>query len=222
MEEKKAAESIFEMILDNVPENFVRKIAEITPILYQEAFERAFNDPAWGPFEARYILPHQRRVLFEAQFRTIAGECGLLTTNRWHAGRNCNYTAVRAGRIVCTASAVESESAIARPAVSRRQHAAVNYLLQNPTFSFIDTAEVFKADTIYAMVTHGPDQVDLRAVGFLNIGIPAFHTGAWVEHYPLSELIRGYNERKKTHAQLEEVQDRVSPQVRKRRKGGSA
>ena len=217
MEKSKYQPDLLGKVLDQIPEGFIRQISNVLPRVYNEAYVRSFHDPAWGEPEGLYILPHNRRVLFEYQFRQLALDSGLEASPWLHAGRNCVYTAVKSGQFLLTASAVESENDLTRPAVSRRQHASINRLLQNPTFAFIDTSNFYTVDTIYTIVTHGPDKGEPKEPGFLSLGIPSSDGRSWVKRYPFVELLQGYTSRKDT---AEKVRDLAMPTLKRKRKGG--
>ena len=221
MEQKTMPLSLFDLILDYVPEVFIRRLMNITPIVYEEAWERSYSDPAWDSPEARFIHPLHRRVLLESQFRRIGKEVGLGTAVQFHNGRNCEYSAVKVGPFFATISAVETEKVFPRQAVSREQNAMVNCLLDQMTFpSFIPDSTDDETQTIYAIITHGPDRSDLKKPGFLNFGIPRPSGRSWAEQYPFPKLVEGYNARRNTAAGVETIPDMAAPRVKRKRESG--
>lgn len=210
---------LFKLVLDQVPSDFVRRVVEVLPNLYHEAYQRSFHDPALEAPEARYILPHQRRVLFERQFRRIASDCGLPTVILPHAGRNCGYTLVRAGQFVLTASAVRGENELVRPAVSRRQHATVNRFMRSPTFSFFNPPSIYEANEIYGILLHGPDAGDQKLPGFACLGFSSADTRQWIENFPLQRVMLAQAGQISIATQLEEQEDKAVPVLKKTKKG---
>ena len=198
--------NLFELTLDHVPEVFIRRLMHIVPIVYQEAWERSYSDPAWDEPEARFIHPLHRRVLVESQFRRIGREVGLDTRVELHNGQNCEYSVVRAGPFFVTVSAVETEKVFPRQAVSREQNSLVNFMLDQMTFpSMIPHASDEDAQTVYAIITHGTDGGNLRSPGFLNFGIPRASGRSWAEQFSFTRLINGYDTRRNACATMETI-----------------
>ena len=139
MEQKTMPLSLFDLILDYVPEVFIRRLMNITPIVYEEAWERSYSDPAWDSPEARFIHPlHQESAPGEPISSDWKGGGARRQQSSSHNGRNCEYSAVKVGPFFATISAVETEKVFPRQAVSREQNSMVNFLLDQMTFpSFI-------------------------------------------------------------------------------------
>lgn len=221
MEQKTTPLNLFDMIIDHVPEVFIRRLMDITPIVYQEAWERSYSDPAWDSPEARFIHPLHRRVLLESQLRRIGTDVGLETAVQSHNGRNCEYGAVKVGPFFVTISAVETEKVFPRQAVSREQNSRVNFMLDQMTFpSLIPDSTDDEMPTIYAIITHGPDRSDLKKPGFLNFGVPRPSGRSWAEQYSFTKLVEAYNARRNAVAGIETIPDRAAPSVKRKRESG--
>ena len=66
------------LLTEELPYSFLAGLWESRDRIYQEAYDKAYADPTWGEPEARYMLPHFRRSVFEAVFRNSGLDAGLI------------------------------------------------------------------------------------------------------------------------------------------------
>jgi hypothetical protein len=216
-----------ELLLGEVPLRFWESMAKGAPVLYKEAYSRAYKETAWGEPEAKYMLPHHRRSFFEYLFRTSALTAGLIAVSEPNFAGNCEYTLVRAGRLVFTASHVDGENEVVRPSLFRKQNAIVNRILSNPTLKAENSDEVifnppklYEADEISAIITHGAISNDPSTFGFVRVVFPSADSTKYVANFDMFEIYTISLNRAQAKAQADVV-DIAIPKLRKKKKGES-
>src|SRR5205085_7818130 len=112
-------ESLRDLLIEDVPLRFTTGLIQKLPVIYKEAFGRAYEDSSWNEPEAHYILGHYRRVLFEPVFRREAAKAGLKVRVELNAANNCHYTLVHTGRFILTESHVRNKSDAPKHAIFR-------------------------------------------------------------------------------------------------------
>lgn len=213
---------LVELMVGELPASFVVALQQALPNIYQEAYQQAFSQPLWEKSEGRYLVGHLRHALFEAQFRNAAREAGLKTGLTRVPIGSYEYSYVRAGKLLLTASALPSEDDIVRPAFFRQQHALVNHFLSNPTLPIIDPPDLTSVDTIYGIVIHVPYAEDKAQCSYAGIAIPNEGTTEWVEQLSLADLSKA--QAQATQAKPETTEDRAHPRKKdegQRKKEGS-
>ena len=127
------------------------------------------------------------------------------------------YSLVRSKRLVLTQSAVQHEWQMARPALFREQHAALNEFFMSPTlFNWEDSlAKLSDPGCPYAILFHGPAPGRSSELGFLALGFPREGQRDTTFRFPLS-LIQ--QEQAGLKMPSENIEDRVNPKFRKKRK----
>jgi len=213
-----SVETLIEMLIDDVPLRFVKAVIERTPLVYKEAYSRSYEEPAWDEPEAQYIIGHNRRVVFEKMYRTEAINAGLAVDVQSN-GRNCSYTLVRSGRFILTASHVQNQSEVTKPALFREQFAGINKLLTNPLLPFLelDPLQLSRADNVYAIVLHGCESRNPQNVGFMRLAFPSADSEAYVANLCLFELQQKMALRKRAIPQEEKIVDLARPRLKKKK-----
>jgi hypothetical protein len=212
-----SVQALVEMLIADLPVKFISGLIERTPLVYQEAFSRSYEEPTWEEEEAYYILGHNRRVIFESMFRAEAVKAGLAVDVKDN-GRNCPYTLVRAGRFILTASHAHSQNDIIQRAIFRNQHAGVNRLLINPLLPIpeLDPARLSEADSIYILLLHGEEFKNPRQLGFMRVAFPSAGTESYVENLCLFKLHQEMLVRSNAIPQEEPIIDLAQPRIKKK------
>jgi len=211
---------LIDLLIKELPPSFITDLQHAVPNIYREAHQQAFVQPLWEDSEARYLIGHFRHALFAAHFRKAARNAGLKTGLQRVPTGSYQYTWVRAGRLLLTASAVQSEDdAELRYAEFREQHATVNHLLTNPVLPFMDQADLNALETVYGIVVHAPYEDDKSQCSYVGIGIPAHETMQWVERLSLAELSKAQAETNR--AETEQLEDQAFPRKKDKRKEGT-
>ncbi len=226
MKKKNANEELFNVLGSDIPISFLRDIPHIQVQSYSEANECVKNDYRFAEPEAKYLLPHIRRAKFEQLFRRRALDCGLVATVE-STRKNANYTLVRAGRFLLTASFAHNEKEFVRPAHFRSQHAYLNSLLGQMDM-FKPKGDVPPND-LYGIIRHGVsktkseskrDEESKDESYFLTIAIPSEDNKSWVGNYDLLDMIKVNEERINRMDSAEELDIAVPMPKRKDIQGG--
>jgi hypothetical protein len=135
-----------------------------------------------------------------------------------HAGGNCGYVLVRAGKLIITAHHVLGPNHFVRPCKSRDQNASVNQWLDTLILDgIIELPTLGDASSINAYVLHGIE-VEERAqrifeTPFLQVAIPDAELNRYQKNYPIGELIGAYSTSPVATAPITIIPDRATPTI---------
>ena len=208
---------LLDLVSVELPQKWVMEVMRVWPQLYKEAYERSFNDPAYDTTEGHDKIGVERRALCEKQFRRISVDHGLDAKAIPNRRKTSYYSLLRSGRLILTQSAVQHEWQMARPAMFREQHAALNEFFMSPTLFDWERALPNLSDPgcPYAVLFHGPAPGKPSELGFLVLGFPREGKRDTPFRFPLS-LIAQTQSGKWTPA--DDIEDRVNPRFRKKKK----
>ena len=217
---------LLNLFVTSVPESFLQRISDRQPALYREAWEQA-NDPSWEEQERRYIEPHLRRILMEAELRQAAEDQGFRSFNLPHAASNCDYVLVKAGRIILTAHQVSRSGESVRPCVSRKQNAGVNRWLDELPLEGVLREPLPSLETgasILAYLIHGRFRVQRKEEEplnlFMRIAIPeSGDLTRYIRNWSIDELMGAYVAMRSD--EIPATEDLVTPRVRQKREEGN-
>lgn len=182
---------LFNALTNSLPVGFLRKLNSGVPGIYSEAYEMAYRSPVISEPEAEYLMPHNRRAIFETFFRKSALESGLQAISQLNVRSTAKYSVVKAGLFYITASYVNEPGKFVRPAHFRNQHASLNYLLAQQRITAFDTPEMLqgRADGIYCILLHGPDRKEKMKPGFMEFAFPNHNNNDWVDLLRFSDVL---------------------------------
>ena len=171
--------TLAQLLLADIPPALVRQILEVLPTVYNNAHDQVFEDPQLGEPEAKYLLGHRRRALFETQFRAIAIGCGLRVAMHTPANGGCEHVQVVCGRFRLITCHVQSPGAFPQHSDCREQYAGVNEHISQIDWLAVPSEPGEEA--LFGVLTHASDRHDARTFRSAQIGIPdpAFET--WVD-----------------------------------------
>ena len=186
-------------LMELVPDEFFRYIAARQDLLYREAQEMAYRETLWRGPEAAYMVGHFRRALFENLLRESAELSGLSVVDNQHAGDNVGYVLVTAPGTEFTIHSVDNPNRFVRECVSRKQHAAVNRLVdgyldgtlrQNPP-------RLDGEKPVYHLILHGTEERTdesgkLYRSTFLRVAIPDAELKRYRRNYNVPEILQWY------------------------------
>lgn len=217
MQHGQPVSSYYEVLRDEIPTILLEKLRQSQRFIYEEAYGRAFMDIFPEP-EARDLIGHVRRALFETQLAKIAAECGLPCEVHTNKKRTEHHRVVRIGRLDLTAACVRSRKQKPRFAHYRTQ-ASISSLFAFPTFDFLPKPESYNKDRLYIVVIHGPDPRAINRHGFVCIGIPDKNWRQWLELVSVDELLEAQKLRTEVAAK-ERVVDLATPKPKKAKEEG--
>ena len=169
-------DSLQVLFRQTVPVEFVDHLTRRQRWVYEEANRQCYDNPLWTEAEARYILGHTERVLFENEMRKGAVSFGIDWENANHVGDNCTYVKVVSGKFKMTGHRVPCPGYFVRPAESRKQEAAVNRFMDGYVLDgalSIPLPLLKQAKQIAAYILHGTtvDENGEKKL-FLQLAIP--------------------------------------------------
>lgn len=217
--------AILRAVTRSIPPKFIRRVRDIMPQVYAEAYGRTYGDPLFGKDspEAHDLIGQERHFIFQARLPKIAQECGLSCPAVANPRGTSYYRLLRAGRFILTASAVRSPQETPRFALFRKQLAAVNNLLVQRVLEFMPLAEIQDKETgsFSAIIVHGPHYNNPALPGFIHLGVPSPRRQAWVFCEPLEYILQAYKVDFSAIA-AETLLDKAQPKRRqiRRSKGG--
>ena len=198
-------ETLAELLVADLPPSFVSRLLEALPKIYVSALERVQEIEPLGEEEVNYLLGHMRRVLFEAEFRSIASDCGLRLEMHQPEKGGCSHVRVITGRFQLIGCHVQSPGSFPRHSDCREQYSAVN--------ECISQQEMFPAGSqpgehsLYGILTHAAEPKDNSAFRSAQIGFPDVEFIEWVEE-PVDLLDVQDNQRLRYQA-VEDLQAQV-------------
>ncbi|MEO0437314.1 MAG: hypothetical protein AAF098_10435 [Pseudomonadota bacterium] len=164
-------EFLTDMLAADLPSRFIAKLLSELPIIYAEAFARAYDDPSWGKREGDYMLGHTRRSLYEQASRAAAEASGIRVQQHIPKRGNVSHVRVLAGRFVLVGSHVATPGGFPVHSDCRKQFAEINQHLEQGDLFTIESKP--GEHSLYAFITHtsvpgAPNQFRSAQVGFPN------------------------------------------------------
>ena len=219
--------ALLQALARNIPARFLKRVLQVLPQVYVEAYARTYKDPLFGRDspEAHDLIGQERHYIFQAKLPEVASECKLGCAAALNPRSTGSYRVIRAGQFVLTASSVRSPNDRPGFALFRKKLAAVNNLLDQRVLEFMPLAEIQSADvgTFTGIIIHGPQLHNPSEVGFVSLGIPSPRQKRWVFCEPLDYILQA----QKVDASpvtAETLFDKVQPRRRRTRRseGGKA
>jgi hypothetical protein len=206
-----------------VPEEFLRYIAQRQELIYGEARAIARENPRFRDPEVFAIVGHVTRACFESLLREAAEASQVDWADAMHAGNNLGYVKVRAGRFRITAHQVATPGEFVRDAVSRRQDAAVNDYVGQLELQYdgrVPFPRLASAAEIQAYVLYGQiDRVDSKAGAdpqpFLRLAIPDAGLTKYHVNCSFDYLMQGYLDDSRSGKRPRAPEDRRIPRTKK-------
>jgi len=206
------------------PKQFFTRLAERQQAIYAQSIAISFKDQSWESPEGNYILPHNRRILFESEFRKAAKDCKLHAFDSAHAGDNCTYVMVKADGLIITEHYVDGPKQFVRPAESRKQNAAVNNWLDEYTDENLLTQPLPKLgrNAIYLNLLHGctlmtspeGELVVNSESCFLRIAIPDDESQKYLYNWSIQEVLMAYATAPDSAAAPQAIEDKAQPRTK--------
>ena len=210
-------------LVDSLPVNFLSHLHQSIPGVYSEAYAMAFDAPTLQKPEAEYLMPHNRRALFETSFRQAAIDSGLKASAKPNRRATASYSLIEAGPFLITASYVCEPRKFVRSALFRNSHAELNkYLAQGQLFGEEKKEEedsTAKANKIYCILLHGADAENSKKLGFMQFAFPDMENKKWVDDFDFMDVMNTSLNRKATASHQE--QDNAYPSVKRKTQRGS-
>ena len=175
------------ILLAALPEKFLAGLASDLPRIYKESHEAMHNDPLLGEAEAAYVTPHYRRGIFEKTLRKWASQSNLDAAVEPNPKRTSEYTVVRAGPFLLTASYSTERWARVRYAQFRTNYIALNRILSQRLL-FPEQTDDGSAP-IYCVMVHGPSIGDRSTPGFFDFHFPNPAGDDYLASFSLDELL---------------------------------
>lgn len=191
---------LFGAFVSALPFNFLAALRNDLPQIYREAHEHFAQDPLLEGPDAGAVIPHYRRALFETRFRRAAAEAGLEASVRDNSRRTSQYSIVRSGNFVMTASYVNERSSTVRAAEFRSDFAGLNKLLSQMSFEGMeaeDESRQMDGETIYCILLHGPNPDDKTQPGFMTWAFPHHTSKGWVAEYEFVDVYEAAEQKQK-------------------------
>lgn len=208
---------LFTALSNDLPVGFLRSLNSGVPGVYSEAYEMAYTSAVISEPEAEYLMPHNRRAIFETFFRAQALTNGLQAVSQPNIRLTAKYSVVKAGKFYITASYVSEPGKFVRPAHFRGKHAALNRYLSQQRIEIFDTPDVLQGeeDGIYCILLHGPDKNNKTQLGFMEFAFPNKNNTDWVDTFKFSDVLAASEQRL-----IIPMADNAKPKLKKQRKRG--
>jgi len=168
-----------QLLVSDIPPALVRRLLEVLPGVYADADAQVHEDPQLGEPEARYLLGHRRRALFETQFRDIAISTGLRVAMHAPSNGGCEHVQIMCGRFRLIACHVPSPGAFPQHSDSREQYAGINEHISQADWLAM-TSEPGE-EALFGVLTHTSERHDQSRFRSAQIGFPNTGFTAWVE-----------------------------------------
>lgn len=167
---------LVELVKKEIPLGWLYKWTHSLPSIYMNAFSETKS--LYDKPEAQDLIPYARRAKAEEVLRLISdGYPQATATVEKNCAHNWNYTQVRFGTLIITASHVKHPDAVVRSARFRETLARPN--LQMHLFRSVEE-EVAGLNTYYGILLHGPDIRDPRKPGFAYLAFPSHDSASYV------------------------------------------
>ena len=198
-----------------VPEGFLRFIAERQESLYEEALAQCRENPRLKTPEISALAGHAKRAFFEALLRDAAKVNDMPYSDEKHAGGNLGFVSANSSRFRMTAHRVSWPGEFVRPSVSRKQAAAVNDYVGQLVIEFGDLCpypKLAEAEEINAYILHGDYG---NNTPFLRVAIPDANLTKYHVNVSLEHLMQGYLEDSRRERRPDATKDRRKPRTKK-------
>lgn len=172
------------LVKDEIPIEFFKDFVQELPLVYKASHEHVFSN--FCAAQARDLLPHVRRAKVDELLWAVAKrfEC-LKTSVCLNDARNCRHVRVRADSIVLTANAVNGPSEMVRRALFRDTLAESNQFLLFPEMD-----DRPRGDACFAMILHGPLDLDWPRVEFVYLAFPANDSRSYLKRINLASYCK--------------------------------
>ena len=174
-------------LLAALPEKFLAGVASDLPRIYKESYEAMHNDPLLGEAEAAYVTPHYRRGILENTLRKWASQSNLDASVEPNPKKTSEYTVVRAGAFLLTASYSTERWSRVRYAQFRTNYTALNSILSQQLL--FPEPKNDDAAPIYCVMVHGPSIGDRSTPGFFDFHFPNPAGDDYLASFSLDELL---------------------------------
>lgn len=171
--------TLAELLLADIPPALVRQLLEVLPDVYAKAYDDVHNNPRLGDPEAKYLLGHMRRALFETQFRDIALDCGLRIAMHTPTNGGCEHVQIMCGRFRLITCHVQSPGAFPHHSDCREQYAGVNEHISQADWLSVPSDPDHEA--VFGVLTHTSERHDQPQFRCAQFGIPNTAFDAWVD-----------------------------------------
>lgn len=168
-----------QLLVSDIPPALVRRILKVFPTVYADAYAQVRDHPQLGEPEAKYLLGHLRRALFETQFRDIAIDCGLRVTMHAPPNGGCEHVQVMCGRFRLIACHVQSPGAFPQHSDCREQYAGINEHISQADWLAVPSEPGEEA--LFGILTHASERRDQGQFRCAQIGFPDPGFYSWVE-----------------------------------------
>ena len=219
-EQLETVDAVHILFRQEVPEGFLRFIAERQVLLNEDALAQCRENTRLRAPEISALIGHTKRAFFEALVRDAAEANKLDYSDEMHAGGNLGFVVVRSGRFRMTAHRVSWPREFVRPSVSRAQAAAVNNYVGQLVIEFGDRCpfpKLAEAEEINVYLLHGEHDDDTP---FLRVAVPDANLTKYHWNLSLDSLMQGYQEDSRRHVSAPYVTaDRRDVRTKKQNKG---
>lgn len=171
--------TLSELLLADIPPALVRQMLDALPSVYPKAHDDVHENPDLGEPEAKYLLGHMRRALFETQFREIAIGCGIRVSMHTPTNGGVEHVQVVCGRFRLITCHVQSPGAFPQHSDCREQYAGVNEHISQADWLAVPSEP--GKESIFGVVTHTAERHDPRSFRCAQIGVPNTTFDAWVD-----------------------------------------
>lgn len=188
----KPKSNLYEIISQNVPYAFLNSlVAQSIPEACKIARKKVEDD--FSLHEAKNLLPHYQRAMVESSLRKTAQEFGLETLVGKNTNKNTNYTKVISGKLVITASAVQSSDTKVRKAIFRSQLAEAPHK-QLALFKDEHEQKAIDGDSYYCIILHPVATWDSeRQSDFINLAFPSRDCKSYICNIDLKRFLSVYS-----------------------------
>jgi hypothetical protein len=200
--------SLLELFNLVVPKEFLTAVAGRMGWIYKTAFRQCDQ---LEKEQAQDFRPYMRWILLESELRKLARKHGIAEAAKMNCAKSQHHVEVSAGRVIITASAVDTPIQVPRRAIFRDTLACDNSLWLFPEFA--PPAPPDDAP-LYAVLIHAPKADDQRAPWFANIRFPLPDCKKWATGK--IELLKDFTSARDAKETFEEerVEDQVLTQLR--------
>lgn len=216
-------ESLFDMVVSQVPAQFVRDFMSRIPNIYEAAHDSVTHDPLVDRHHRENLIGQTRHAYVQNEFQRSARAAGLsVTIERGDSGYP--FWIARAGQIVLTACAAPAIAEMPRASDFRSELARFNRILESPRFPSMTPPGVYEPSPVFAVLHHVPVRITLpetyrRHPGFVGIGVPRGDMSGWHARFSLKQIAAAQAERRV--AEDRQLPDNVKPKPRKKAEDNS-
>ena len=208
---KSSNQTLKEMLIDNLPPDFVKELIERTESIYADSYAAMVNDPELGEEQAKYVLGHYRRGRSETLLQRAAINHGLKHESVQPEGGGCTHISVYVGPFELVMCHVPSRDAFPQHSDDRKQSSKVNQCIAQ--MSLIFEPVIPEKGEFYGIIIHAEVSGKKDQFGSIQIGFPN-HEGIGWEEEPIC-LIEVSEIQAKKYQKQENIQGQVQVQEAK-------